>query len=222
MRIIQGVLWAPKPGRAMEMAGQMAAAKKIHVRLGAKARAWSLQAAGVNALQALYSLEFEDWNAYGKISQALNADTEWQTFGRTVLNAPDPAATLISNNLAVSLPGLGDSPPAGTGPGPRYSSSRFFDVGTGRRTEALALLAELKVFVERNGGRFRASQGLFTGPTTGRVQTVTEHDDIAAFGAYQARVVDDAAMQAFVANRVGAVGSPVTLVAASTRSEIPI
>ena len=222
MRIIQATSWSTKQGRIAYVVGNMSTAKKIQVRLGAKVRAWQAQAAGVNALQVMYTIEFEDWNAFGKINQAMNADTEWQAFLQNVLGAPDPSATLLTNNLAMGLPGLDAPAPAGTGPGPRYASSRSFDLGQGRRAEAIALLTELKVFVERNGGRFRATQGVFTGPGSGRILATTEHDDVAAFGAYQARSAEDAAMRAFVENRIGAVGSPITIVAASTRSEIPI
>jgi hypothetical protein len=52
----------------MEMVGQMAAAKKIHTRLGAKVRAWQVGAGGVDSLQAVYALQYEDWNALADAS----------------------------------------------------------------------------------------------------------------------------------------------------------
>lgn len=66
--VIQATVWAPHPGRAMEMVGQMAAAKKIHTRLGAKVRAWQVGAGGVDSLQAVYALQYEDWNALADAS----------------------------------------------------------------------------------------------------------------------------------------------------------
>lgn len=220
--VMQGTLWAPHPGRTIEMVGQMAVAKKIHTRLGAKVRAWQIVAGGVNSLQVVYSMQYEDWNAYGKINQALTTDAEWQSFVQTVLNAPNPSAVLVSNNLATALPGLEGSSDPGSGPGPRVSTSRFFEVQQGRQGDARALVTELGAHVGRLGARFRAGVAVFTGPTAGRIQATGEFDDIVAFAAFQARSGDDAAFQAFIANRVQAADSPIRLVAASTRSELPI
>ena len=64
VRVIQGTIWAPKPGRGVEMVGQMAVAKKIHERLGATVRAWQVVAGGTGSLQAIYSLVYDDWNAF--------------------------------------------------------------------------------------------------------------------------------------------------------------
>jgi hypothetical protein len=221
MAVIQGTVWAPQPGRAVEMVGQMAVAKKIHVRLGAKVRAWQIVAGGANSLQAIYSLEYDDWNAYGKVNQALNGDAEWQGFVQTVLNAANPSATLVSNNLATTIPGMEGSA-GGSGPGPRVRTARVFEVQPGRQAEARALLAELKVQVERCGGNFRASLGVFTGPAVGQMRLTSEFADVVAFGSFQARTIDDAAFQAFIANRVLAAGAPITLVSAVTQSELPI
>ena len=222
MAVIQATVWAPQPGRAGEMVGQMAVAKKIHVRLGAKVRAWQIVAGGTDSLRAIYTMEYADWNAYGKVNQALTADAEWQGFVQTVLNAANPSATLISNNLATTIPGLEGSPTAGSGPGPRVRTSRVFAVQQGRQAEARALLAELKVQVERVGGNVRATLGVFTGSDAGRIRVAGEFDDVAAFGAFQARSTDDAAFQAFIANRVNVAGGPMTLLSAVTQSELPI
>jgi hypothetical protein len=222
MRVFQTTVWAPIQGRAAEMVGHMATAKKIHERLGAKARAWQVAVAGPESLRAIYTLEFEDWNVYGKVTQTMNADVEWQTFLQTVLNSPDPSATLITNVLATGLPGL-DTPPApGSGPGPRVTTARFFEVTRGRAADARSLAADLKVQVERLGGRFRASQGVFAGPNTGRLVLLAEFDDIVAFTAFQAKSAEDEAFQGFVASRILAADGPISLVSASLRTEIPI
>jgi hypothetical protein len=222
MAVIQGTVWAPQPGRAVEMVGQMAVAKKIHARLGAKVRAWQIVVGGANSLQAIYALEYADWNAFGKVNQALNGDAEWQGFVQTVLNAPNPSASLVSNNLATTIPGMEGSAAAGSGPGPRIRTARVFQVQPGRQVEARALLAELKVQVERCGGNFRASAGVFTGPAVGQLRLTSEFADVVAFGSFQARTTDDAAFQAFIANRILAAGAPITLVSAVTQSELPI
>jgi hypothetical protein len=54
------------------------------------------------------------------------------------------------------------------------------------------------------------------------MRLTAEFDDVVAFGAFQARSTDDAVFQAFISNRVVAAESPITLVAASTRTELPI
>lgn len=217
---VRGVaIWEVKPAGLAEFVILAGSAKKIHVRLGAKARAWQLTAAGVNTGRVLYVTEFADYSARASFAKKLATDAAWLKLWQE--GQQFEAATLVSQTISAELPGLEGAPLTGKG-GPRVRTVRGFQVDKGRAQESIALLTELKPHVERLGGRFSASQLVFAGPASGQLVITGEFADVEAWGAFQQKSAADAAFQAFIQTRILSAGSPLTLVGASLTTELAI
>src|SRR5262245_62134091 len=91
--------WRPTPGKQQELLANVAHAKQIHERLGARVRVWQSTMAGPNAGLLSYVMEFDDLAAYARTVEHMQTDSEWQTVVREVLQSADPIATMVSNGM---------------------------------------------------------------------------------------------------------------------------
>jgi len=87
-----------------EFLGNVATAKKILERLGARVRVLN-QVVGINSPCVLVVIESPDWKAFGERLEKMQSDTEWQQFfASAVLNNSNPAAELIDTALSADVP----------------------------------------------------------------------------------------------------------------------
>ena len=218
MQIIHQVTWQPAPGRQADTVAAFAAAKKIHESYGAKVRGFSNLVAGTNSGRLIYSLTHNDWTAFAKFGQALQADAAWQALWAG-LQGTNPVATMESNVIASVIEETAGSVPAGTGP--RVRSFRGYGFDPARRSEAVALLSAQKKILEAFGGHIRIGRLEYGGPLVNRISSMGEWADMAAFAAFRDKASTDSAFQAAVA-KLSAAGSPLTLAAVTLSSELPI
>lgn len=92
--------WRPNPGRLQDLLAGIAAAKKIHTRLGANVRVATTQFGGT-PLSVVYAIECADWAAFGAFGAKLEADPEWQAMWAAA--TANPSATLVSQNVSVEV-----------------------------------------------------------------------------------------------------------------------
>ena len=96
--IISVATWRPLPGKIQEFMTVVAAAKKIHERLGGRVRVFTSQFGGVPST-VLYAIEVDSWNAFGAFGEKVSADKEWLALWAA--GAASPTAELVSNSTAV-------------------------------------------------------------------------------------------------------------------------
>jgi len=101
--IAQVATWRVRDGRLQEFLATVAAAKKIHERLGAKIRVWQ-SAFGGEAMSIAYVAEHSGWEAFGLFGAKLEADPEWQKLWAKALE--NPTADLLQNSVVAEAPGL--------------------------------------------------------------------------------------------------------------------
>jgi len=185
-------------------------------RLGAKVRAWQTDFAGANVGGASLTMRYDSYAALAAASKKSAQDA--QVAKHAERTARSEVTTLVGTFLLRELPGLEPSSPPATA-GPRVRTLALWAVERGRMQDALALLAEAKQHSERLGANSGASSVVSGGAASGQIVTVTEFADIAAFGAYQEKVLADDAFQAFVATRFGS-GSPLTRLSSTMGTEL--
>ena len=100
MAVVQAVQFRIVPGKNEEFTNNVAAAKKIHERLGGRVRVWTAVAAGPNTGIVNYVIEHDDLAAYADFGTKLPADPEWVEFAAKTLGRADPAGTLLGVTLA--------------------------------------------------------------------------------------------------------------------------
>jgi len=101
--VAQVATWRAREGRAQEFMANVATAKKIQERLGAKVRVWQTTIGG-QPLSVGYVIEHGGWEAFGKFGAKLETDSEWQNFWSKAL--ANPTADLLQNSVVVEAPGL--------------------------------------------------------------------------------------------------------------------
>jgi hypothetical protein len=101
MAVLNVVTWRPKDGRAAEFLGQVAEAKKMHERLGARVRVLQ-SGAGPNPFTVTYVTEHADGKAYGEFLDKLLADADYQSFWAKALS--DPTAEPLQSSLLSDVP----------------------------------------------------------------------------------------------------------------------
>ena len=99
MAVAQVAQFRITQGKAVEFNAQVAEAKKIQERLGARVRVWQATAAGPNTGLVSYVIEHKDLAEFAAFSDKLNADTTWQAFVAKAFVA-NPTGTLLSAALA--------------------------------------------------------------------------------------------------------------------------
>ena len=99
-RIVSVNTWRIAPGRLPEALGFAETASKIHERLGARSGTL-VPIAGGDPNTLVYTLEFDDIEAYGKFSKKLLEDTEWNTLFKGMLSAiqENPGTELVETTL---------------------------------------------------------------------------------------------------------------------------
>ena len=88
------------PGKAQEFMTNVAAAMKIHERLGAQVRVWTAVVAGPNSGMVSYIIEHKDWTSFGSFNEKLTSDSEWQQFVVNVLQRADPSGLFQGASIA--------------------------------------------------------------------------------------------------------------------------
>ncbi len=104
MAVLQTAAYRVRPGKAQQFMVDVATAKKIIERLGARVRVVN-QIVGTNAPCTVFITETADWKAYGEFSAKIEADSEWQKFfAKAALDNPNPEADLIATGLSTDVP----------------------------------------------------------------------------------------------------------------------
>lgn len=103
MGILQSSVFRVRPGKAQEFMADVATAKRILERLGARVCVVN-QVVGTNAPCTVFITESADWKAYGEFSAKIETDSEWQKFySKAALDNPNPAADLIATGLSTDV-----------------------------------------------------------------------------------------------------------------------
>ncbi len=104
MPVVQRATWKPRPGKLQEFLGNVAQAKKILERLGARVRVMN-QVVGTHSPCVLVIIESPDWKAFGERMEKMQTDQEWQAFfAKAGPNNPNPAADLVDTALSADVP----------------------------------------------------------------------------------------------------------------------
>jgi hypothetical protein len=100
VRVVNVNTWKILPGRLPEALGLAETARKIHERLGAQADVL-VPLAGGDPSTMIYVLRHDDIEAYGKFTNALLNDGEWNTLMKAIEGAiqQNPGTELVSNTL---------------------------------------------------------------------------------------------------------------------------
>lgn len=96
-------MWRPREGKIQDFFAKVQTAKKIHERLGGKVRVWQ-SAVGGQPMTIGYVIEHASWTDFGKFGEAMEKDSEWQTFWAAAI--AQPTADLIQNSVIVEAPGF--------------------------------------------------------------------------------------------------------------------
>jgi hypothetical protein len=94
--VAQVATWRPRDGHLPEFMANVATAKKIHERLGAKVRVWQTMFGG-QPMSVGYVVEHGGWEEFGTFGAKLQADPEWQNFWSKAL--ANPTADLLQNSV---------------------------------------------------------------------------------------------------------------------------
>jgi uncharacterized protein (DUF1330 family) len=91
------------PGKRQDFLKNLAEAKKILERLGARYRVAQTTIGGPNTGNVVVALEFDDMAAFATFMQKAQGDSDWQAFQARTNDATDPATTLVSRSLLTDL-----------------------------------------------------------------------------------------------------------------------
>ncbi len=100
MAVLTVITHKVNPGRRQDFLNRQAEVKKILERHGGKVRYWQSDLAGENTGRVSLATEFDDYAAWAKFREALEADSEYQAFlarGRADTNPP---STILSFSSA--------------------------------------------------------------------------------------------------------------------------
>ena len=104
MAIFHVFTWKVKPGRRQESCSEMATAKTIIERLGARVRVLDRQM-GHNAPCILFIMESSDWKAFGELQEKIQTDRELLAFwSKAHVDNPNRPAEVMDIALAMDLP----------------------------------------------------------------------------------------------------------------------
>ena len=95
-----------------------------------------------------------------------------------------------------------------------------FRIIQGKNQEFNANVAEAKKIHERHGGRVRVWQATAAGPNTGLVSYVIEHDDLAAYASFAAKLAADSEWLAFAGKTLQSANPTGALISATLATEI--
>jgi hypothetical protein len=104
MAIVPAFTWKVNPGRRREFRGEIASAKTIIERLGARVRVLDRQM-GYNAPCILFIMESSDWKAFGELHAKMQTDPELLAFwSKAHVDNPNRPAEVADITLAIDLP----------------------------------------------------------------------------------------------------------------------
>src|SRR2546428_13184328 len=96
-------VWRPRDGKQAEFMANVATAKKIHERLGAKVRVWQTMF-GAQTLTVGYVIEHRDWAAFADFSTKIQTDAEWLEVFQGAL--AKPSADWLPDSLVAEVTGI--------------------------------------------------------------------------------------------------------------------
>jgi hypothetical protein len=182
-----------------ETLANAATAKGLLEKLGARVRALQPLVAGANTADMLFFVtEFDSMAAYGKFAAKSQTDAAFQTLWQTSVLSPEPAATMASSSLAVTIPGMETVGPAAKGTGPRVITATIVQPLLGREMDTVAAMMAVAPIISKLGARVTGRNVLVGGPTTGQMSFVAEYDDLAAFGTQTDKLLASADYQAWL------------------------
>jgi hypothetical protein len=167
--------YRPDPGRAVELVGSMAAAKKILERNGARVFAWS-PVTGGDAGTITFVDAYPSQGDYGRAMDAIGKDAEWLTFWAGVM--ANPTGVNVENYLLTDLDPT-ELPPQ-VQPGVRVGVT--FKTRPGRLVEHMAASATARGHIERLGGKVRTMQSFGRGD--GTITTMIGFEDFTHYGEF--------------------------------------
>ena len=91
------------PGRRQDFLTRQAEFKKFLERHGGKVRYWQSDLAGENTGRVSMTGEFDDYAAWAKFREALQADSEYQAFLARAQADANPASTRVSFSSATEV-----------------------------------------------------------------------------------------------------------------------
>jgi Trp operon repressor len=102
--VVTTFTWRVKPGRLAELIESANQFRLLANRVGARVRSLQTQYAGPNSGNAVAVIEYDDFAAFGKASQALAADPDFQALAASRIQSPEAPADLLGSALALQLP----------------------------------------------------------------------------------------------------------------------
>jgi hypothetical protein len=172
----------PVPGRAGDLIGSMATAKKILERNGARIFVWS-PVAGGDAGTLTFVDAYGSAGDYGRTMDALGKDQEWLAFWAGVM--ADPSGINVENYL------LNDLDPTEVVPviQPGVRVGVTFKTRPGRLADHLAAAATARGHLERLGGRVRTVQAFGRADST--ITTLIGFEDFTHYGEFGEKLAVD-------------------------------
>ena len=180
--------WRPVPGRAADLLGSMAQAKKILEANGAVVAAWQPIAGGEAGTINFVAL-YPDQIAYATTMQAITASAEWQAFWAGAL--ADPTGTNVENFLMSDLDQTEGLPTKDS----RVLVAVSFKTRPGRLADHLAHQAAAREHLQRLGAQVRSVQTIGRNP--GTFTTLVGLEDFAHYGEFSAKFAVDEKWAAF-------------------------
>lgn len=206
-----------QPGRYNDFVAQATEAAKIYERLGtAPPRLHLGGLAGEAFWSWTYTVEYEDLDSFGEISDQWNADAEAQAF---LLRLSDPAnpAPIERAQLCVQVPV--HTATSGRGSQLAIYASR---VHPGQQARAFDLAGRACAFIERHGGlNARVWNLMAAGSGTGMAVMTVEFDSVRSYARAMSAFSTDQDGQAIAAEGTGK-DAPDTVVFEGLYGEIPL
>lgn len=177
--------------------------------------------AGPDSSLVTYAIWHQDPAAFGRFADSLNADPEWQAFwAKENLTAASPVARLVSNVVAMDVPGVESPLPAQPVPGSIIARASFQPL-PGRMGEVLTHVAMWRAIAARLGIVTRATQVAVGGSATGMIVVSTLHPTMSDYVKVLAAVQADAEFQA-LGQSINGPGSPSTPLGQTVNIFLPI
>jgi hypothetical protein len=216
MSVIMSSVGRVKPGRFNDFLAQAAQSRKIYERLGTRSpRLMMAGFAGEAFGTWTFSVEFDDLDSFGEVSDQYTADSEAQAFGMELQKETNPS-TLEQVNVSVEIP-VRESK-GGRGPIIALYASK---IHPGALERGLDLCVQGCDFAEAHGALdARVFNLIGSGSGSGMTITMWEFDSIRAY----AKVIDafstEPAGQA-IGTAAASADVPLTNIFEAVYSEIP-
>lgn len=174
--------YRPIGGRAADLVASMTRAGEILGAHGGAPSIWQ-PIAGGDAGALVFSVAYDDQQAYGRAMQAILADPVWQEFWMGVL--ADPSGANVENYLLADLDPTEGLPTEVS----RVLYLTSFRTVPGRLADHLTAQGTARKHLERLGGRVRTVQAIGRAPST--IGTMIGFDGFEHYGEFGAKFAVD-------------------------------